>query len=81
MSRRDIDAAWAGIVDGSRGNMAAAFYAAAEFDDPGLRSVLSSRAVRAAGRCPVVPDDAPAAGSFVWVDGSRRARLAGGRGA
>lgn len=73
---RELETCWGALVAGSRGNMSAAYLAAYEIDDDDVRGRLLSRVTRAAGRCPVVDDDVPPASSFVWLDGSRRARLA-----
>lgn len=76
--RSDVDLFVDACVRGARGNMAAAYLGAFEAFDGRTRDAVCGR-VRAMGEaCPRVEsaDGDGGRGSFVWLDGSRRARLA-----
>lgn len=72
---REVDGLVRACVRGSHGNMLAAWLAASELDDDVRRAVVR-RVEKLADKCEVVGDDVPAARSYEWVDGSRRARVA-----
>ena len=74
-NRADMDVVLDACLRGSRGNLTAAWLAGSEVDDPVVSSSVCRRVERMAKKCPAVDDDG-GRGSFVWLDGSRRARLA-----
>lgn len=76
-TRADVGVVLDACIRGSRGNLTAAWLAGSEVDDPVVSSSVCRRVERMAKRCPAVDvDDDGGRGSFVWLDGSRRARLA-----
>jgi len=76
MSNGDVDLFVDACVRGARGNMAAAWLGAFDSFDGRVRDAVCGR-VRAMGdACPRVDDVDGGRGSFVWLDGSRRARVA-----
>lgn len=76
MRSRDVDLFVDACVRGSRGNLTAAWLGAFDAFDGRVRDAVCDR-VRAMGdACPRVDDADGGSGSFVWLDGSRRARVA-----
>lgn len=73
MCSRDVDLFVDACVRGARGNMSAAYFGAFDAFDGRVRDAVCDR-VRAMGdACPRARDDD--ARAFVWLDGSRRARV------
>lgn len=65
-------------LKGARGNVAAAWLAASELDPVDLRRAVLRGLERRARACPLVDasQDAEGGSVFVWLDGSRRRRVA-----
>lgn len=71
----DVDLFVDACVRGARGNMTAAYLGAYDAFDGRTRDAVCGRVRSMGDACPRA-DDADGGRSFVWLDGSRRARLA-----
>lgn len=70
--RSDVDVFVDACVRGSRGNITAAYLGAFDAFDGRTRDSVCGRLEKLARECPLSDDTGGS--SFVWLDGSRRAR-------